>query len=93
VRDLRAILAEVHVLISCSQFWTFKLMAVGFDYNQLCIILSVLEKRASLYFSSSDVYVNLVGGSSLMIRYLTLAEDIFTPLHNHFKKYFHIKKL
>ena len=32
------------------------------DYNRLCLLLAVLEKRLGLRFSGSDVYLNVVGG-------------------------------
>ena len=40
-------------------------MAAGYDYNRLNLILAVLEKRAGLFYSNLDVYLNVVGGLKL----------------------------
>ena len=37
-------------------------MADGIDYNRMCLLLAVLEKRLGLRFSQCDVYLNVVGG-------------------------------
>ena len=37
-------------------------MADGIDYNRMCLLLAVLEKRLGLRFSACDVYLNVVGG-------------------------------
>ena len=37
----------------------------GNDYNRLCLLLAVLEKRLGLRFSTQDVYINVVGGLKL----------------------------
>jgi DNA repair protein RadA/Sms len=61
----RAILAEVQALAASVSFGVPKRVAAGFDYNRLCLILAVLEKRAGFHFANADVYVNVVGGIKL----------------------------
>jgi DNA repair protein RadA/Sms len=60
----RPILAEVQALVSKSGFATPRRVADGFDYNRLCLILAVLEKRTGLCFGACDVYINIIGGIS-----------------------------
>jgi DNA repair protein RadA/Sms len=40
-------------------------MATGFDFSRMTILIAVLEKRAGLFFSTLDVYLNIVGGFRL----------------------------
>ena len=61
----RPILAEVQALVTKSGFTTPRRMATGFDYNRLALIIAVLEKRLGYYFSTLDVYINIVGGLRL----------------------------
>jgi DNA repair protein RadA/Sms len=60
----RPILAEVQALVTKSGFATPRRVADGFDYNRLCLILAVLEKRTGLVFGACDVYINIIGGLS-----------------------------
>jgi DNA repair protein RadA/Sms len=60
----RPILAEVQALVTKSGFTSPRRVANGFDYNRLCLILAVLEKRTGLFFGSCDVYINIIGGLS-----------------------------
>ncbi len=61
----RPLLAEVQTLVSQSPFSSPRRMAVGIDYNRVCLLLAVLEKRCGLFFSNFDVYVNVIGGLRL----------------------------
>lgn len=61
----RPILAEVQGLVASSNYGNARRMSTGFDYNRMSMILAVLEKRAGYMFSSSDAYVNIVGGLKL----------------------------
>ena len=61
----RPVLTEVQALVTKSGFPSPRRMCTGFDYNRMCIILAVLEKRAGLFFGTLDVYVNIVGGLRL----------------------------
>lgn len=61
----RPILAEVQGLVTSSGFGNPRRTATGFDYNRLNLLLAVLEKRLNMNFSTSDAYVNIVGGMRL----------------------------
>ena len=37
----------------------------GFDYNRMCLLIAVLEKRMGLKFYENDVYLNVAGGIHL----------------------------
>jgi DNA repair protein RadA/Sms len=58
----RPLLVEVQALVSPTPFGYPKRTAVGFDLNRLNLLVAVLTKRAGLNLSSSDIYVNVVGG-------------------------------
>jgi len=58
----RPILAEVQALVTKTGFGQPRRVATGFDYNRLCLILAVLEKRTGLLFGTYDVYINIIGG-------------------------------
>lgn len=58
----RPIIAEIQALVTPSAYPSPKRMADGIDYNRMCLLLAVLEKRLGLRFSSCDVYLNVVGG-------------------------------
>ncbi|MDR1628396.1 MAG: DNA repair protein RadA [Oscillospiraceae bacterium] len=61
----RPLFTEVQGLVSSTNFGNPRRMSTGFDYNRLCLILAVLEKRAGYFFSNMDCYVNIVGGLKL----------------------------
>ncbi|MBR6676745.1 MAG: DNA repair protein RadA [Clostridia bacterium] len=58
----RPIIAEIQALVTTSVFPSPKRMADGIDYNRMCLLLAVLEKRLGYKFSQCDVYLNVVGG-------------------------------
>lgn len=59
----RPILVEVQALLGRAAYGpTPRRTATGLDYNRLCIILAVLEKRAGFFLGDVDVYVNVAGG-------------------------------
>ena len=58
----RPLITEIQALISPSVYPSPKRAADGFDYNRMCLLLAVLEKRLGLRFSQHDVYLNSVGG-------------------------------
>ncbi len=62
VEGTRPLLVEVQALVSPTPFGYPKRTAVGFDLNRLNLLVAVLTKRAGLNLSSSDIYVNVVGG-------------------------------
>lgn len=61
----RPILSEVQALVAKSSFGVPRRTAAGVDYNRMVLLLAILEKRAGLYLSNSDAYVNVVGGMRL----------------------------
>jgi DNA repair protein RadA/Sms len=62
VEGSRPLLVEVQALVSPTPFGYPKRAAVGFDLNRLGLLVAVLQKRTRLNLSSSDIYVNVVGG-------------------------------
>ena len=61
----RPIIAEIQALVTPTVFPAPRRTANGIDYNRLCLLLAVLEKRLGLKFSQNDIYLNVVGGLSL----------------------------
>jgi DNA repair protein RadA/Sms len=62
IEGTRPIVAEIQALVTQSAFPAPRRTSNGIDYNRTCLILAVLEKRLGLKFSSSDVYLNVIGG-------------------------------
>lgn len=58
----RPLIAEIQALVCPTTYPVPKRAADGFDYNRMCLLLAVLEKRLGLRFSQQDVYLNAVGG-------------------------------
>jgi DNA repair protein RadA/Sms len=58
----RPLIAEVQALVTPTAFPAPRRTSNGIDYNRLCLILAVLEKRLGLKFSENDVYINVVSG-------------------------------
>lgn len=58
----RPLLVEVQALVSPSVFGYPKRAAVGVDLNRLGLLAAVMTKRGGINLSSSDIYVNIVGG-------------------------------
>ena len=58
----RPLIAEIQALVTPTTFPTPRRTANGVDYNRMCLILAVLEKRLGLKFSQNDVYLNVIGG-------------------------------
>ena len=58
----RPLVAEIQALAAPTTFPAPRRTSGGIDYNRLCLILAVLEKRLGLKFSAVDVYLNAVGG-------------------------------
>ena len=61
----RPLIAEVQALVTPTVFPSPRRTASGVDYNRVCLLLAVLEKRLGLRFSSCDVYLNVIGGLHL----------------------------
>ena len=58
----RAFLVEIQALVVPTKLAIPRRVSNGYDYNRLCMILAVLEKKAGFYFYNFDIYVNVVGG-------------------------------
>jgi len=58
----RPLLVEVQALVAPTPFGYPRRTAVGFDLNRLNLLVAVLTRRGGLNLSSSDIYVNVVGG-------------------------------
>ena len=61
----RPLIAEVQALVSPTVFPAPRRTTNGMDYNRVCLVLAVLEKRLGLRFSQNDVYLNVIGGLHL----------------------------
>ncbi len=61
----RPIIAEVQALVTPTSYPSPRRTADGIDYNRMCLILAVIEKRLGLRFSTCDVFLNVVGGMSI----------------------------
>ena len=58
----RPLLVEIQALVCRSNFGLPRRTAVGTDYNRVNLLMAVLEKKAGLFLSESDAYVNIAGG-------------------------------
>ena len=65
MQGTRPIISEIQSLVAKSVYATGKRTADGFDYNRMCLLIAVLEKRMGLKFYENDVYVNVAGGIQL----------------------------
>lgn len=65
MQGTRPIISEIQALVSKTVYQTGKRTSDGFDYNRMCLLIAVLEKRMNLKFYENDVYVNVAGGVSL----------------------------
>jgi len=61
----RPIITEIQALVTPTAFPSPRRTADGFDYNRMCLLLAVLERRLRLRFSVNDVYLNIAGGMRL----------------------------
>ena len=61
----RPIIAEIQALVTPTAFPSPRRTTNGIDYNRMCLIIAVLEKRLGLKFYQADVYLNVVGGLHL----------------------------
>ena len=65
MQGTRPIISEIQSLVTKSAYATGKRTADGFDYNRMCLLIAVLEKRMGLKFYENDVYLNVAGGIRL----------------------------
>ncbi|MDI3533736.1 MAG: hypothetical protein PWQ82_101 [Thermosediminibacterales bacterium] len=62
IEGSRPVMLEIQALVSPTAFGMPRRMATGVDYNRVSMLMAVLEKRAGLYLSNQDAYVNAAGG-------------------------------
>jgi DNA repair protein RadA/Sms len=62
IEGTRPILLEVQALVTPSNYGYPQRVSNGFDQRRLSILLAVLEKRAGIRVSSTNVFVNIAGG-------------------------------
>lgn len=65
IEGSRAILVEVQALATKSYYGIPTRKTKGIDINRLALIIAVIEKRAGIQLSASDIFVNVVGGMDL----------------------------
>ncbi len=58
----RGVLAEVQALVTATGFGNPRRMSSGIDLNRVILMTAVLEKRANIQLSASDIYINVAGG-------------------------------
>ncbi|MCC8160053.1 MAG: DNA repair protein RadA [Oscillospiraceae bacterium] len=58
----RGVMAEIQALVTPTGFGNPRRMANGIDLYRTLLLIAVLEKRARMNLSNSDVYVNVAGG-------------------------------
>ena len=58
----RPLLLELQALVARASFGTPRRTVLGADYNRVCLLLAVLEKRAGMPLANQDVFVNVAGG-------------------------------
>ncbi|HEX4535186.1 MAG TPA: DNA repair protein RadA, partial [Rhizomicrobium sp.] len=58
----RPLLMEIQALVAPAGYGTPRRAVVGWDTGRLAMVLAVLDARANLGISGSDVYLNVAGG-------------------------------
>src|SRR5206468_3101174 len=58
----RPLLLELQVLVAPTPIPTPRRTVIGADYNRVCLLLAILEKRVGMRLASQDVFVNVAGG-------------------------------
>ena len=58
----RGVMAEIQALVTPTGFGNPRRMANGIDMYRMMMLIAVLEKRARMNLSNSDVYLNVAGG-------------------------------
>ncbi|MBE6652478.1 MAG: DNA repair protein RadA [Ruminococcaceae bacterium] len=65
IEGTRPLIAEIQALVTPTVFPAPRRTGNGVEYNRMCLILAVLEKRLGLKFFQNDVYMNVIGGLSI----------------------------
>jgi DNA repair protein RadA/Sms len=58
----RPLLLELQALVAPASFGTPRRTVLGADYNRVCLLMAVLEKRLGLPLLNQDAFVNVAGG-------------------------------
>ncbi len=58
----RPILAEIQGLVTRSSLGTPRRTVLGVDYNRVCLLAAVMEKKLGLQLMNQDIFVNVAGG-------------------------------
>lgn len=58
----RGVMAEIQALVTPTGFGNPRRMANGIDMYRSLLLIAVLEKRARMNLSNSDIYLNVAGG-------------------------------
>jgi len=61
----RPVLLELQALVARASAAMPRRTVLGADYNRVCLLLAVLEKRAGVPLGSQDVFVNVAGGGKV----------------------------
>ncbi len=62
VEGSRPMLIEIQALTSYSKFPSPKRVVTGLDYNRASVIIGVLERKAGIKLSESDIYLSVASG-------------------------------
>lgn len=65
IEGTRPILAEIQSLTAPTSFPSPRRVSAGVEYNKICLLLAVLEKRAGIALATKDAYINVAGGIHL----------------------------
>ncbi len=65
IQGTRPLITEIQTLVTKSVYPSAKRTSDGFDYNRMCLLIAVLEKRMNLKFYENDIYLNVAGGLRL----------------------------
>jgi DNA repair protein RadA/Sms len=61
----RPVLVEVQALVCTTVYGNPRRTTIGVDHNRVAMLLAILEKKAGLDVSGSDVFLNVAGGLRL----------------------------
>jgi DNA repair protein RadA/Sms len=62
----RPLLLELQALVAPASYGTPRRTVLGADYNRVCLLLAVLDKRAGVPVGTQDVFVNVAGGGRVV---------------------------
>jgi DNA repair protein RadA/Sms len=65
IEGTRPLLLELQALVAPANFGSPRRTVLGADYNRVCLLLAVLEKRAGFPLQTQDVFINVAGGAKI----------------------------